>query len=60
VSCDGLVGTATCYGLDGPWIGYRWRRDFLLTSRLAMGPTQHPIHWVLGLFCRSKELANPI
>jgi hypothetical protein len=31
----GSVGIATGYGLDGPGIKSRWRRDFSHTSRLS-------------------------
>jgi hypothetical protein len=40
------VGTATRYGLDGPRIESRWRRDFPHPSRPALRPTQPPIHRV--------------
>jgi hypothetical protein len=43
------VGIVTGYGLDGPGIESRWGRDFLHMSRLALRPTQLPVHWVLGL-----------
>jgi hypothetical protein len=44
-SRDRVVGTATCYQLDGPEIESRWRQDFQ-----ALGPTQPPILWVSGVF----------
>ena len=49
VGRDSSVGIATRYGLDGPGIESRWRRDFLHPSRPALGPTQPPIQWVPGL-----------
>jgi len=47
---DSAVGIATRYGLDGPGIESRWGRNFQHLSRPALGPTQLPILWVLGLF----------
>ena len=44
-----VVGIATGYGLDGPGIETRWRRDFRRLSRPALGPTQPPEQWVMGL-----------
>ena len=41
---------AACYGLDGPGIKPWWWWDFLQLSRLAPGPSQPPVRWVLGLF----------
>ena len=38
-----IVGIATRYGLDGPGIESRWRRDFPHPSRPDLGPTQPPI-----------------
>jgi len=44
-----VVGIATGHGLDGPEIESRWDRDFLHLSKPALGPTQSPLQWVLGL-----------
>jgi hypothetical protein len=49
VGRDGSVGIATRYELDGPEIESRWGRDFPQRFRPALGPTQRPIQWVLGL-----------
>ena len=40
VGRDSSVGMATRYGLDGPGIESRWRRDFPHPSRPALGPTK--------------------
>jgi hypothetical protein len=43
------IGIATGYGLDGPGIKSRWGRDFSHMSIPALGPTQPPVRWVLGI-----------
>ena len=47
---DNVVGKGTCYGFGDLGIKSRWGRDFLCLSRLALGSTQPPVQWVLGLF----------
>jgi len=49
-----VVGIAIRYGLDGPGIGSRWRRDFPQPFRGAAGPIQPPIKWTPGLFPEGK------
>ena len=49
VGQDSSVGKATRYRLNGPGIESRWGRDFPHPSRPALGPTQPPIQWILGL-----------
>ena len=42
------VGIATDYGLDGPRLN-PGEDEIFRSSRLALGPNQPPVKWVLGL-----------
>ena len=56
---DSSVGIATRYGLEGPRIQSRWRKDFPHPSRPAtLGPIQPCIKWVPGLF-RGSGVKHP-
>ena len=50
MSRDIPVGIETRYGLDGPGIKSRWRRDFPHPSRPAPGATQPPTQRIPGLY----------
>jgi hypothetical protein len=43
------VSIATDYGLDSLGVESQWGRDCSHTSRPALGTTQPPVQWVLGL-----------
>ena len=54
------VDIVTDYGLDGPGIESRWRRDFPHLSRPALGPTQLPVQWSFpGVKCGRGVTLNP-
>ena len=51
---DSSVFIATGYGLGGPGIDSRWRRDFPHPSRPVLGLTQPPIEGTPGLYPGGK------
>ena len=55
VGWDTGVGIATRYGLNGPGIESRWRKDLPHPSRLDLGPTQPLIQWVSCLLPEAKR-----
>ena len=56
VGRDSSVGIGNRYGLGGPRIESQWGRDFPHPPRPALGTTQPPIQWVLGLFPGDKAV----
>ena len=54
-----VIGIATGYGLDGPGIESRWRRDLTHLSRTALGPTQPPIQWISWLKRSGRGVDQP-
>jgi hypothetical protein len=58
VGRDGSVGM-TRYGLDGPGIESRWRRDFPHPSRPALGPT-HLLNKGYRVFLRGRATGRGV
>jgi len=54
VGRDNSVGIATRYGVDGPGIESRRKREFPYLSRTALWPTKPPAQWVPCLFPGGK------
>jgi len=46
VGLESLGGIATCYGLDGPGIEYRWGARFF--TLVQAGPGAHPASYTMG------------
>ena len=55
---DSSVSVVTQYGLDGPGIKSWWGQYFPYLSTLALGPTQPPVQWVLGLWEGGSNVAK--
>jgi hypothetical protein len=53
VGPDSVVGTVTCYGLDGPRFKSQWRRDFPHPSRPAL-----PASYTMGTGSLSHGLGS--
>jgi hypothetical protein len=61
--CENSVGIATGYGLGDGGVPVGSRILFSMSSRQALGPTQHPIQLVPGVLSpgvkRSESKADP-
>ena len=57
VGRDSSVGRTIGYGLDGPGIESRWRRDFPHLSTPVLGTTQPPVQWVPVI---SRDKVRPV
>jgi hypothetical protein len=61
MSRDSVVGIATRYWPDGPWIKFRLGRGFPQPSGMAIGRTQTPAQWIpvhSREYGRDVELTN--
>jgi hypothetical protein len=50
---DIVVGTATCWGLDGPGIESRWEAIFSAPIQTCRGA--HPASYTMGTSCHSRR-----
>jgi hypothetical protein len=55
VGWDNVVGLATCHGLDGLGIEYRWGQGVMHPTRPVLGPTQPPVQWASDHFPGDKR-----
>ena len=58
VGQDSVVGTATCYALDGPAIDSRLGRDILHPSIPTLVLNRPPVQCVAGPFPRGKTAGS--
>ena len=59
VGWDSVLGIVTSYVLDGLGVKFRCGRNYLHLSTSTLGPTQHPVKWVPGLFPEGKAAGAP-
>jgi hypothetical protein len=55
VGQDSIVGIVTCDRLCSLGIELWWVWDFWYLCRLALGPTQPPVEWILGSVSQREE-----
>jgi hypothetical protein len=57
---NSVVGTDTCYGLEGTGFEPRWVRDFPRTFTLVLGPTQRVTGFFFGVQRPGRGVDHPL